>query len=167
MIHLNHPHIISVAHADTESLYLEYIEGSPFTENSLNPQQALPLFVQIADALCYLHENDYVHLDLHGANILVTTDKKTAKLIDFGQSQKNPDSNEFQTDTKEFINLIENWIKNTKTSSTNKTVFQLKTLVETYKTSSQKPTIKEIHKQLLAIESTPPKKSLLQRLFNN
>jgi serine/threonine protein kinase len=42
---------------------------------------------QILDGLVYLHDNDVIHLDIKGANILVD-DRGTIKLADFGASEK-------------------------------------------------------------------------------
>ena len=43
---------------------------------------------QILNGLCYLHSSQILHLDLEPANIVLTENKKTAKICDMDSSQK-------------------------------------------------------------------------------
>ncbi len=66
----------------------EFVEGRSLGEvirsdGALPPFQALPLFVQICDAMIYAHEQDVFHRDLKPDNVIVV-EIETVKLIDFG-----------------------------------------------------------------------------------
>ena len=87
---LNHPHICAlhdIGHQDgMDYLVMEYLEGDTLAarlaKGPLPVQQALPLAIQIADALGAAHRRSVVHRDLKPANIMLT--KSGAKLLDFG-----------------------------------------------------------------------------------
>ncbi len=44
-------------------------------------------FVQVLMGIEYLHENEIVHRDIKPDNILLTDDRKTCKIVDFGVSE--------------------------------------------------------------------------------
>jgi len=61
---------------------LDYVTDQP--EGKLDLGESLRLFLQIANAVQYLHTNGIVHRDLKLENIMVDWEGKKAKLIDFG-----------------------------------------------------------------------------------
>ena len=88
---LNHPHIASV-HGFEESgglhaLVMELVEGPTLAERiapgPMPIDEAVPVAMQIADALEAAHEQGIVHRDLKPANIKVRDDG-TVKVLDFG-----------------------------------------------------------------------------------
>lgn len=89
---LNHPHIAHLLDGGTSSLgnpYLamEYVEGDRLDQycdrNRLVINERLRLFLQVCDAVEYVHRKLIVHRDLKPNNILVTAEG-TVKLLDFG-----------------------------------------------------------------------------------
>jgi tetratricopeptide (TPR) repeat protein len=66
---------------------MEYVEGRPITqfcsETALAVEQVLRLFLEVVDAVSYLHGNLVVHRDLKPSNILVDREGHV-KLLDFG-----------------------------------------------------------------------------------
>src|SRR5438552_2583254 len=68
--------------AGPSCLVLEYIEGTPL-RGPLPPSDAIPLALQVADAIDTAHQQGILHRDLKPANILVTRDGR-AKVLDFG-----------------------------------------------------------------------------------
>ena len=88
---LNHPYIATL-HGLEESngvhfLVMELIQGQTLSQRiadgPLSIEAALPLFVQIAEALESAHEKGVVHRDLKPANIMITPGGKP-KVLDFG-----------------------------------------------------------------------------------
>lgn len=86
---LNHPVIVRGLHADLGGprpyLALEKVPGPRLSSllrkyGSLSIDQFLPLGMQIASALHYLHEHELVHLDVKPSNIIMDN---TPRLIDF------------------------------------------------------------------------------------
>jgi eukaryotic-like serine/threonine-protein kinase len=88
---LNHPHIAQVygfAHEGAlRAIVMELVEGPTLAERigrgALPLDEALPLAIQLADALEYAHERGIVHRDLKPANIKLTADGEV-KVLDFG-----------------------------------------------------------------------------------
>jgi eukaryotic-like serine/threonine-protein kinase len=88
---LNHPNIASIygiEHANGQQfLVLELVEGETLAERvahgSVSLAEALPLAMQIAEAIEAAHEKDIIHRDLKPANIKLTPDGKV-KVLDFG-----------------------------------------------------------------------------------
>ncbi|CAN5223295.1 hypothetical protein BH10PSE17_BH10PSE17_28400 [soil metagenome] len=92
---LSHPHIVTVYDAgriDGQSyIAMEYLKGvelkdlisrgEPFTM-----RQFAEIFIRVADALQYAHDNGIVHRDIKPANIFLTT-KTQPKVLDFGIAQ--------------------------------------------------------------------------------
>ena len=91
---LNHPHIMSTySLEEVEDLGLcivaEWIEGVTLGEwlkNKQNINARRRVFMQILDALEYIHSLQLVHHDIKLDNIMVTTNGTNVKLIDFGLS---------------------------------------------------------------------------------
>jgi serine/threonine protein kinase len=88
---LNHPHIAHI-HGLEESggvraLVMELVEGEDLTQRlargAMPLDEALPVVIQIADALEAAHEQGIVHRDLKPANIKIRSDG-TVKVLDFG-----------------------------------------------------------------------------------
>ena len=91
---LNHPHIMSTySLEEVEDLGIcivsEWIEGITLCEwlkNKQNINERRRVFMQILDALEYIHSLQLVHNDIKLDNIMVTTNGTNVKLIDFGLS---------------------------------------------------------------------------------
>ena len=91
---LNHPNIMSTySLEEVEDLGMcivsEWIEGVTLGEwlkNKQNINARRRVFMQILDALEYIHSLQLVHHDIKLDNIMVTTNGTNAKLIDFGLS---------------------------------------------------------------------------------
>jgi tRNA A-37 threonylcarbamoyl transferase component Bud32 len=92
---LDHPHIVPIVAAGEEDglLYLAmaYVEGSDLREllrreGALEPERALELVGQVADAIDAAHAAGLVHRDVKPGNILVTAkpDGERVYVCDFG-----------------------------------------------------------------------------------
>ena len=88
---LNHPNIAAVYGVEraqrATALVMELVEGptlaARIAEGPLRVEDALPLALQIADALEAAHELGIIHRDLKPANIKLRPDG-TVKVLDFG-----------------------------------------------------------------------------------
>ena len=91
---LNHPHIAALygmehgaGQVPIHFLIMELVEGETLLERlargAIPVGEALPIAIQIADALESAHEQGVVHRDLKPANIKITPDDKV-KVLDFG-----------------------------------------------------------------------------------
>ncbi|MBI4888392.1 MAG: serine/threonine-protein kinase [Acidobacteria bacterium] len=98
---LSHPHICQVfdvgRHEGVDFLVMEYLEGETLAERvepgargpGLRLDEALPIAVQIVDALVAAHRAGIVHRDLKPANIFLVRQGRSSgpplvKLLDFG-----------------------------------------------------------------------------------
>jgi len=107
---LNHPNIVTVykyGERDDGGLYIamEFAEGKSLSDliasGALKDvKRAVPLMVQMADALAYAHEQKIVHRDIKPSNIMVgkTGRKESVKILDFGIA-KVMDDNHIVTKT--------------------------------------------------------------------
>lgn len=92
---LNHPNIIKLYNtSETEdeiSILLEYAEhGNLFNliqkENGFPESKAYEYFIQIVNAVYFLHQNNIIHRDIKPENILIGENNEL-KLCDFGWSK--------------------------------------------------------------------------------
>ena len=93
---LNHPNIIRLYNVlETEeeiNILLEYAEnGSLYSliqkENGLSENRAYKYFIQIVNAVYFLHQNNIIHRDIKPENILIG-ENDTLKLCDFGWAKE-------------------------------------------------------------------------------
>ncbi len=88
---LNHPNVATVhgfeKEGDTHFLVMELVEGEELAERirrgPIPVEEAVGLFIQIAEGLEAAHEKGIVHRDLKPANVKVT-EKGRVKVLDFG-----------------------------------------------------------------------------------
>jgi predicted Ser/Thr protein kinase len=91
MARLNHPNIVAIHDfGRTGSIcffVMEYVDGANLRQllanGPLAPAVALPLVMQICDALQYAHSQGIVHRDIKPDNIMITRDGQV-KIADFG-----------------------------------------------------------------------------------
>ena len=88
---LNHPNVATLhgfeTDGDTSFLVMELVEGETLADRiargPIPVDEALPVFLQIAEGLEAAHEKGVIHRDLKPANVKVKPDG-TVKLLDFG-----------------------------------------------------------------------------------
>lgn len=92
---LNHPHIVTVYDAGridgVSYIAMEYLKGVELKEliargEEFTMKQVAEIFIRVADALQYAHDNGIVHRDIKPANIFLTA-KTNPKVLDFGIAQ--------------------------------------------------------------------------------
>lgn len=93
---LAHPNIVGtfdfgLTTFDQPYLVLEYVVGKQLfdileSERRLEPQRALSIFVQIAEAMDFAHNKGIIHRDLKPQNIMLTDQVRheQVKILDFG-----------------------------------------------------------------------------------
>lgn len=90
---LSHPHIPAIYDVDFSEdrflLYVQYIDGINLEqlieeEDLIDLSTARTWFLQIASALSHAHAAGVIHRDVKPANIVVTRDRESAYLVDFG-----------------------------------------------------------------------------------
>ena len=103
----NHPNIVRVTDTFEENgtayYVMEYINGSSLANiveknGPLSEEKALGYIRQVADALKYVHSQNYLHLDVKPHNIMVDGNGR-AVLIDFGVSKQYDEVNGANTST--------------------------------------------------------------------
>jgi len=92
---LDHPYICTI-HEVGESedklfFAMEYVKGRTLreriSEGALSLQAALPVAIEVTEALQKAHENEIIHRDIKPANIMLM-DKGHAKVMDFGLAKQ-------------------------------------------------------------------------------
>lgn len=78
---LNHPHICQLFDVGPNYLVMEFIEGVSL-KGPMEVERALPLAIQLADAMSAAHRSGITHRDLKPANVLLA--KSGIKVLDFG-----------------------------------------------------------------------------------
>ncbi len=94
---VRHPNIISrLGHGTARDLkgtifhylVLEYLEGGDLQklcrERVMTPQNALKYIEQVCAGLGHAHRNNIIHRDIKPQNLLLTKDRETVKIADFG-----------------------------------------------------------------------------------
>jgi serine/threonine protein kinase len=96
---MSHPNIIKVTdlidEGDTIAFVMEYLDGQTLkeyldTKGKLNDDEIKKLFVQMLDAVGYVHEQGLIHRDIKPSNFMISS-KGVVKLLDFGIA-KNTDN---------------------------------------------------------------------------
>jgi len=84
---LNHPNVATLYGFEDGYIIMELVEGETLAERiargPIPVQDALPLFIEIAEGLEAAHDKSIVHRDLKPANIKIGPDEKP-KILDFG-----------------------------------------------------------------------------------
>ncbi len=92
--HVAHPHVVSIfdVHDDPAAPYIvmEYVDGKPLQEflteqnTSLFVSDLLDIVGQVCGGLDAAHNKGIIHRDIKPANIVITTQDRQVKLMDFG-----------------------------------------------------------------------------------
>lgn len=96
LVNLYHPGIVSVSGFEDipgigPAIVMEYVEGKTlqaFIEQKVTVEEnnAVKIAIQLCDIFEYLHHRQIIHRDIKPSNIMLTTDGKYVKVIDFGLS---------------------------------------------------------------------------------
>ena len=93
---MNHPNIVSVfdfgfTPENHAFLVMDFLDGKDLDtmiqeQGYLTPEEVVPIFTQICDAMTRTHEQNIIHRDLKPGNIIIVKKdgKVDAKLVDFG-----------------------------------------------------------------------------------
>lgn len=102
---LNHPNLVSVyAHGinpdGSPFLIMDFIDGETLSARiqrlgELPPNEAMEIFIQVADAIAHAHENGILHRDLKPSNIMIASSDSghpLVKVVDLGIAKVLPTS---------------------------------------------------------------------------
>jgi hypothetical protein len=93
---LKHHNIVNVYSVGMMSngmpyIAMEYLQGERLSDliavrGYMTPEEALPIFIQVCDALAHAHQHKVVHRDIKPSNIMIVQEngEKTVKVVDFG-----------------------------------------------------------------------------------
>lgn len=88
------------------ALVMEYVPGVSLAQlretEKLDVKRLVPLYIQLADGLGYMHSQDVVHLDMKPQNVIVTPEGQ-AKIIDFGLCMPKGNYNRRVQGTPDFM----------------------------------------------------------------
>jgi serine/threonine protein kinase len=100
---VRHPHIIrrlghgtaaDLAGVPFHYLVLEYMPGGDLLNlcrrQPMTLADALHYFQQVAEALAHAHDHQVIHRDIKPNNLLLTEDRRTIKVADFGVAKMTP-----------------------------------------------------------------------------
>ena len=96
---MSHPNIIKVTdlidEGDTVAFVMEYLDGQTLkdyldSKGRLSDEEIKKLFIQMLDAVGYVHEQGLIHRDIKPSNFMISS-KGVVKLLDFGIA-KNTDN---------------------------------------------------------------------------
>lgn len=93
-IGMSHPNIINVFTFESQTpvgpgMVMEYVDGRSLDEwlkENPKPAEKRRVFMQILDAIDYVHKQSVIHNDIKPSNILITRVNNDVRLIDFGVS---------------------------------------------------------------------------------
>ena len=113
-ISLSHPHIAETYSLENIEGYgrcivMEYVDGTTlgaWLEQKPSLELRKRAFLQLLDALKYIHSQQLVHHDLKLSNIMVTSHGNNVKLIDFGLSNTDDAVTAVSNDPKEDIKKL-------------------------------------------------------------
>lgn len=91
LISLQHPNIVSAYSMEEipemgTCIVMEWIDGITLEHWSGRKPEGEGIFLQLLDAVHYIHAKQIVHRDLKPSNIIITHNGNHVKLIDFGLS---------------------------------------------------------------------------------
>ena len=91
LISLQHPYIVSAYSMEEipemgTCIVMEWIDGITLEHWSGKKTEGEEIFLQLLDAVHYIHAKQIVHRDLKPSNIIITHNGNHVKLIDFGLS---------------------------------------------------------------------------------
>ncbi|MCA9806174.1 MAG: protein kinase, partial [Cyanobacteria bacterium HKST-UBA02] len=100
---LTHPNLVSIyGHGETDSgipyLIMDYIEGESLADviekdGRLEPERALEIFSQVAEAVSHAHQQHIIHRDIKPTNVILSkgdNDVEIARVVDFGIAKVLP-----------------------------------------------------------------------------